>query len=51
MNIIMIQKANNSNTSNNDNKSLGNNNGDKSYDCSYVLLTQACLTLAFHNHE
>ena len=52
-NITMIQKIlNNSNTSNNDNnKIFSNDNSDRSYDWSYVLLTQAFLKLAFYNYE
>ena len=44
-------KSNNSNSSNNDNKCFINDNSDSSYDCSYVLLTQAFLKLAFYNYE
>ena len=42
-------KSNNSNNSNNDkNKSFSNGNSDRSYDCSYVVVTQAFLKLVFY---
>ena len=45
-------KSNSSKSSNNDNnQSFANDNSDRSYDSSYVLLTQAFLKLAFCNYE
>ena len=44
--------SNNNNSSKHDNnKSLSNDNSDRNYDWSYVLLTQAFLKRAFYNHE
>ena len=34
-----------------DNKSLSNDNSDRSYDWSYVVLIQAFLKLAFYDYE
>ena len=45
-------KSKNINSSNNDNnKIFSNDNSDRSYDSSYVSLTQAFLKLAFYNYE
>ena len=43
INKIMIIKV--------DNKSLSNDNSDRSYDWSYVVLIQAFLKLAFYDYE
>ena len=51
----MKKKDSNSNSNNSskhdNNKSLSNDNSDRNYDWSYVLLTQAFLKRAFYNHE
>ena len=45
-------KCDNNNNSNNDNnKSFSNDDSDRSYDWSHVLLTQAFLKLDFYNYE
>ena len=45
-------KSNDSNSSSNDNnKSLGNHNSDRSYDWNYVQLVRAFLKIAFYNDQ
>ena len=44
-------KSNNNNDNNNDNNKSFSNDSNRSYDWSYVLLTQAFLKLDFYNYE